>query len=87
MSKSQLRFGLRWLLVVVLVFAVLFAWFGRESHRVRQQTRLISGLAQIGVRVRGREPTGVAFVARKLLGQNDVWVREWMGEGWFWICA
>ena len=78
------RFGTRWLLVLILVFAALFAWFARESHRVSRQTQLISDLAQCEIRVRLREPTGLALVARKLLGPKDVWLTEWISPGWFW---
>jgi hypothetical protein len=77
------RFGLRWLLLVVLTFSIVFAWFARESHRVKRQERLINGLAQIEVRVRGSEPTALALVARKVLGERDVWVRQRMDESWF----
>ena len=69
---------------MVLVFAVVFAWFGRESHRVREQTRLISDLAQIDVRVREREPTGLALATSKLLGRKNVGVRKGMNDGWYW---
>ena len=72
------------LLVVVLVFAVVFAWFGHESHRVTQQTRLLSELGLMEIHVREREPTGLSLVARRLLGQDDAWARNRLGEGWFW---
>jgi hypothetical protein len=77
------RFGLRWLLLVVFMFSIAFAWFARENHRVKRQARIINGLAQIEVRVRGSEPTGLALLARKVLGGRDVGLSERMDESWF----
>jgi hypothetical protein len=77
------RFGLRWLLLVVFMFSIAFAWFARANHRVKRQAELIDGLAQIDVRVSASEPTGFALLARKVLGQRDVGLSERMDESWF----
>jgi hypothetical protein len=82
-QPTRFRFGLKWVIVVVLVFSVVFACVARESHRVKRQARLMNDLAQIGVRVRGGEPTGWSLVARKVLGRRDVWLRQRMDANWF----
>ena len=76
-------FGTRWLLIVMLAFFAVFAWLASESHRVSRQTKLVNDLAQVDIHVRVREPTGLALVARKLLGPKDVWLTGSIGSSWF----
>lgn len=83
-QPRRYRFGLRWLLLLVLMLSVVFAWFARENHRVRQQTQLLADLAQIEVRVRTREPTGLALATSKLLGRKNIGVPQGMNDGWYW---
>jgi hypothetical protein len=72
-----------WLLLVVLTVSIVFAGIARENHRAKRQTRLINDLAQNDVRVRASEPTGLALLARKMLGRRDVWLVQRMDESWF----
>jgi hypothetical protein len=74
---------LRWLLLVVLVFSLVFAGLARERARAKRQARLIHDLAQIDVRIWESEPTGLALLARKVLGPRDEWLRQRIGEEWF----
>ena len=82
-APKRLRFGMRWLLALVLVFSIALAWFSGESRRVRREMRLTGELAQLEVRVRGREPTGLDLAAHKLLGEKDDWLRERLDDAWF----
>lgn len=82
-TSKRPQFGLRWLLVVLLLSSCVLAWLSREKHRVARQTQLIAELAQIGTRVRELEPTGVDLVAHKVFGKDKESLSQWISEGWF----
>jgi len=81
-TPKRYRFGLRWLLVVLLIFALAFSLFGRASYRVVRQERLLGDLARLKVVVRESEPTGLALLARKLSGDDDAWLRDRINGEW-----
>lgn len=80
-SRSRVRFGIRWLLLVVAVFAGLFTWFARESQRVSHQQRLVSELSSLNISVRMQEPTGLALLTSRF-GSHS-WVQTRMDDAWF----
>lgn len=74
-------------LTVRAVFAVallaLAAWFLTEHQRVKRQEVIGPELVQAGTYVLLEEPTAFGQVARKFIPDQEPWLAERIGKGWF----
>src|SRR5262245_1047615 len=86
-KPRRLRFGLRGLLVAVLVFGLAFGWIAREARKARARETLFAELGRMKVHSNGTQPTFLCLFAMKVLctDSRDAEKRlgKWLGPGWF----
>lgn len=85
--KRRLRFGLRGLLILVLVLGLVFGWLARMRRQARDQERFIAELARDRIIVNHPEPTYLCLFLMKVLSTEsratEVRCSGWLGPGWF----
>jgi hypothetical protein len=80
-KRRWLRFGLRTLLVCVLLAGLIFGWLARELQRVRERVAVVAELDRVGVYVYQYEPTGLGYLLRRALPTAaETWVRTRFGS-------
>jgi hypothetical protein len=80
--RRRFQFGLRALLTVVTLLALLTGWIGHLNRRAAERTRLTAELVSGGILVDLEEPNWLGQLAKKLAPQRDAWLRERLGSGW-----
>lgn len=81
-GKRRFQFGLRALLIVVTLLALLTGWIGHVNRRAAQRTRLTAELVSRGILVDLEEPNWLGQLVRKFAPQREPWLRERLGSGW-----
>jgi hypothetical protein len=77
------RFGLRFLLAMVLLAALILGWVAREHRRADERTFLVAQLHGVGVLSILDEPTGLALLLKKFLPRYERRLGDRIGRGWF----
>jgi hypothetical protein len=80
-APKRRRTVLRAAFTVVLL--ALTGWFALEWSRVRRQEKVGPELVRVGVYVLLEEPTTLGQLVRKFLPNQEPWLAERIGEGWF----
>lgn len=77
------RFGLRFLLAIVLLAALFSGWVASEHRRAAERTALVAQLSGVGVRPILEEPTGFGLLVKKVVPGQERALRKRIGGGWF----
>lgn len=80
--KRRFQFGLRALLVVVTLVALVTAWISYLNRRAQERTRLTAELVRSGILVDLEEPNWLGQLVKKFAPQREDFVRDRLGSGW-----
>jgi hypothetical protein len=85
--NKRLRFGLRGLLILILLLGLVFGWIARMQQQAREQEFLVADLARDRIIVNHPGPTLLCLILMKALAPDgrDIEARcaRWLGPGWF----
>jgi hypothetical protein len=91
-QRWRYRIGLKFLLVMICLAALVLASFTREYRMAERRTILIAELSSIGVISIHDEPTGLDLLVMKFSPSYERVLREKIGSGWLYrpsvfLCA
>jgi hypothetical protein len=85
--RRRLRFGLRWLIGLILLIGLALGLIAREDRRVRTQSNVIAELSRMGVHAARQRPTLLCLIAMKFYSTNNRAIEDrfsrWVDPGWF----
>lgn len=88
-TRRRFRFGMRGLIVAVLLLGLSFGWLARMRHEAVEREAVVAAVARERVGVNHREPTLLCLVLTKLRGAREILpetpdkFRNWLSPGWF----
>ncbi len=87
--QRRLRFGMRGLIAVVLLFGLVFGLLARMQREAVAREAVVSELARDRVIVNSREPSLLCLILTKLRGSRNILpetpakFEQWLNPGWF----
>lgn len=85
--RTRFRIGIRGMLALILMFALLFGWFHRSSRIVSERDALVSALQSERVIVNHNEPSYLNLFLMKIQGTDSRSIerryKNWISPGWF----
>jgi hypothetical protein len=81
-QRRPYQFGLRALLILVTLTALITAWVGHLHRRALVRTQTTLDLAANGILVDLEEPNWLGQLTKKFAPGRETWLRDRLGSGW-----